>query len=154
MYPVDAMAFATNGRLLAEHLAYNTNTAQQFEQFTAYHLDLSGDPPRKSVALAGSPAGDNSMSVFPQTALPALRPSARLRHARVGHHLHASMSVANAVGSYHYRVVKGSLPKGLHLIGHTVTGTPKSTGTHHVEIRATNQYGGVVMHAYTIKVRG
>lgn len=151
--PVWSLAYTRNGRLLAVHDAYSSTPEVEVGALSDYAQPNAAAPSKHTVPLDNPPLTGNSMSAFPSFPTGTIHPASLGKHLKVGKHVHAPLTVTGGISHYRFKVSAGSLPKGLHLKGHTISGTPKRRGTHHVKITAINSYGGAVFGTITITVK-
>jgi hypothetical protein len=119
-----------------------------------YRLATTNTPTIESgVKLAAEPEASNTLSVWPSSTTPTIRPARLLRGARVGKHVKQRLRVAGGIGHYTFAVTGGKLPRGLKRHGAVISGTPKRAGRVHVTIAAVNQYGGGVSTTYTVTIK-
>jgi hypothetical protein len=145
------VAFLANGILAVVH----GDPSNGFK-LTMYKAATTATPTiADSAPLAAQPETSNTLSVWPSIVPPSLHPRRLLHHARVGKHVHKTLSVVHGIGSYTFKVTKGKLPKGLKRHGATISGKPRASaaGKFHFTITAISQFGEGIVRTYkgTIK---
>jgi hypothetical protein len=123
-------------------------------KLTMYKAATTATPTiANSAQLAARPESSNTLSVWPSSITPSVRPNRLLRGARVGKHVKQKLSVAGGIGSYSFKVTKGKLPKGLKRHGATISGTPKRAGKVRFTITAISQFGEGVVKKYKVTIK-
>jgi hypothetical protein len=123
-------------------------------KLTMYKAATTATPTiANSAALAGQPDESNTLSVWPRSVTPSVRPRRLLHGARVGRHVKQKLSVAGGIGSYSFKVTRGKLPKGLKRHGATISGTPKVAGKVRFTITAISQFGEGVVKKYKVIIK-
>jgi hypothetical protein len=150
---VRSLAYTSNGLLLAEYDDVNGATSEPIGGLGIFSNLTATSPDFVTGSLAMQPFNNDAMTTFPLVATGTIRVASLAKHLKVGKKVHATLLVTAGIGHYSFKISKGSSPKGLTLHGHTISGTPKRAGTHHLKLTALNNYGGAVLGALIITVK-
>jgi hypothetical protein len=141
------VAYLANGLLAVVH-------GDSSFKLTMYRGATTATPTiANSVQLASEPESSNTLSVWPSSIPPSVRPNRLLHGARVGKHVKQKLSVAFGIGHYTFKVTRGKLPKGLKRHGATISGTPRRAGKVRFTITAVSQFGEGVVKKYKVTIK-
>ena len=77
-----------------------------------------------------------------------------LKSAKVGRHYSSRIAHTGGAGPFVFRIVRGTLPAGLHLNARTgsISGTATTAGTSRIRVRVSDKAGAIVNKPYVLKV--